>query len=206
MRYQGRLTDWNDDKGFGFVTPNGGGERAFVHIKAFGRVGRRPCDGDLINYEVSKDRMGRLQAGSIRLSGTPANTARENSAPAPTGQFAVGCGALFFIALGLLVAYGRLPVTVPFVYAMASLLTFMVYAFDKSAAMNKRRRTPENTLHLLALAGGWPGALLAQTTFRHKSRKIEFQTVFWATVLFNTAALGFLLTPDGASFLDTGLH
>ena len=24
MRYQGKITDWKDDKGFGFVMPNGG--------------------------------------------------------------------------------------------------------------------------------------------------------------------------------------
>ncbi len=53
MRYQGRITNWNDDKGYGFVTPNGGGEKAFVHITAFSNSHRRPTESDLITYELA---------------------------------------------------------------------------------------------------------------------------------------------------------
>jgi uncharacterized membrane protein YsdA (DUF1294 family) len=115
-------------------------------------------------------------------------------------------GVAFFLALALLVAAGKLPVFVVVIYLAASLLTFAFYGFDKSAAIHQRRRTPENTLHLLALAGGWPGALLAQARFRHKSRKVPFQAVFWLTVLVNLAALGWLLTPGGATLLASGLR
>ena len=48
MRHQGKITHWQDDKGFGFVEPDGGGERAFVHIKAFAVRSGRPAEGDLI--------------------------------------------------------------------------------------------------------------------------------------------------------------
>ena len=74
-------------------------------------------------------------------------------------------------------------------YAGMSLLTFVVYAIDKAAAQAQRWRTPESTLHLLALAGGWPGALLAQQWLRHKSVKQPFRTVFWLTVVINVAGL-----------------
>ena len=74
----------------------------------------------------------------------------------------------------------------------------MAYALDKSAAQQGAWRTRESTLHLLALCGGWPGALVAQQTLRHKSSKAEFRMVFWATVLLNMAALGFLVSPYGA--------
>ena len=74
-------------------------------------------------------------------------------------------------------------------YAGMSLLTFIIYAIDKAAARAQRRRTPESTLHLLALAGGWPGALLAQKWLRHKSVKQPFRTVFWLTVVINVAGL-----------------
>lgn len=74
-------------------------------------------------------------------------------------------------------------------YGFMSLLTYAVYAVDKSAARRRRHRVPERTLHLLALFGGWPGALLAQQRLRHKSRKADFLRLFWLTVLLNGALL-----------------
>jgi uncharacterized membrane protein YsdA (DUF1294 family) len=68
-----------------------------------------------------------------------------------------------------------------------SLLTFLAYAVDKSAAINGRWRTREKTLHLLSVAGGWPGALLAQQLLRHKCSKPSFVAVFWITVAANAA-------------------
>jgi uncharacterized membrane protein YsdA (DUF1294 family) len=75
-------------------------------------------------------------------------------------------------------------------------VAFCAYALDKSAARTGRWRTPEGTLHIFGLAGGWPGALVAQKVLRHKSQKQSFQLVFWATVLLNCSALGwFILEP-----------
>ena len=62
MRFVGRIEEWRDDRGFGFVTPNGGGARAFAHIKAFESKGRRPLVGDLISYEAVADDRRRLNA------------------------------------------------------------------------------------------------------------------------------------------------
>ena len=66
-----------------------------------------------------------------------------------------------------------------------SVITFIVYAVDKNAARRNTRRVPEKNLHLLALLGGWPGALLAQQMLRHKSVKQKFRLVFWTTVCGN---------------------
>ena len=91
------------------------------------------------------------------------------------------------------------------VYIAGSVITFLAYARDKSAARNNRWRTPESTLHLLSLIGGWPGALVAQRVLRHKSSKQPFRTVFWGTVLLNGAALIWVLTnPDVIAALETG--
>jgi cold shock CspA family protein len=38
MRYQGRIGEWKDDRGFGFITPNGGGPRVFLHISSPGTL------------------------------------------------------------------------------------------------------------------------------------------------------------------------
>jgi uncharacterized membrane protein YsdA (DUF1294 family) len=79
------------------------------------------------------------------------------------------------------------------VYCVLSIVTFAVYGLDKAAAKNGRRRTPENTLHLLSLAGGWPGALVAQRLFRHKNRKRSFRVAFWVTVAGNCGLLALVL-------------
>lgn len=86
-------------------------------------------------------------------------------------------------------------------YALASVACFIAYALDKAAARKGRRRTPERTLLLLGLAGGWPGALAAQHWLRHKSSKTSFLARFWFTVVLNVAALlalaAFLPGPQG---------
>ncbi|WP_293937380.1 DUF1294 domain-containing protein [Iodobacter sp.] len=78
-------------------------------------------------------------------------------------------------------------------YLLMSIVAFIAYAVDKSAAKNNRWRTQESTLHFLGLLGGWPGALLAQWVLRHKSKKAAFMVVFWATVLINCVALAWFL-------------
>jgi uncharacterized membrane protein YsdA (DUF1294 family) len=81
------------------------------------------------------------------------------------------------------------------VYLVASVVTYVAYRWDKSAAKAGDQRTPERRLHFLALAGGWPGALLAQRFERHKSAKAGFRNVFWGTVVVNIAAFLALCSP-----------
>lgn len=85
------------------------------------------------------------------------------------------------------------------IYLGASVITFLAYARDKAAAGSGSRRTPETTLHGLALACGWPGALLAQQVLRHKSSKLEFRSTFWGTVVLNVAGFVVLCSPLGRS-------
>ncbi|VVM69891.1 hypothetical protein PS662_01742 [Pseudomonas fluorescens] len=70
-------------------------------------------------------------------------------------------------------------------YGIVSVLAFFLYWSDKRKAQTDRWRTPENVLHAVELAGGWPGALIAQQVFRHKTRKISFQLLFWMIVLLH---------------------
>ena len=76
-----------------------------------------------------------------------------------------------------------------FLYIVASVAAFVAYGVDKSAAQRGRWRTPESTLHVLSLIGGWPGALVAQRVFRHKSRKQSFRAAFYFTAVLNCMAL-----------------
>lgn len=68
-------------------------------------------------------------------------------------------------------------------YVLASLLTFYLYWHDKRQARGNAWRTPERVLHAAELCGGWPGALLAQQRFRHKTRKLPYQLKFWTIVI-----------------------
>src|SRR4051812_42297299 len=72
-------------------------------------------------------------------------------------------------------------------YAVMSVVTFAVYAFDKSRAARGGWRVRESHLHALALLCGWPGALLAQQVFRHKRRKVGFMLVTLLIVALHVA-------------------
>jgi uncharacterized membrane protein YsdA (DUF1294 family) len=96
----------------------------------------------------------------------------------------------FLVALAALAAVGRLEISWLALYYGASVITYGVYARDKKAAQNAGWRTPESTLHLMSLVGGWPGALIAQVLLRHKTRKPSFLVGYWFTVIVNCIALG----------------
>lgn len=104
---------------------------------------------------------------------------------------------LSFATLGVGWWTAKLPTAVIGLYAFMSLMAIAMYARDKSAARDRTRRTPENTLHLVAVFGGWPGALVAQDLFRHKSSKASFQVVFWLTVVVNCGVLAWILKGNG---------
>jgi cold shock CspA family protein len=66
MDQQGRLTQWNDAKGYGFITPLSTGPRVFVHISQFQQRNRRPCLNELLTYVIDHDEQGRLRAMEVR--------------------------------------------------------------------------------------------------------------------------------------------
>lgn len=198
MRQQGRITTWNDDKGFGFITRNGDGPVVFVHVHALRDRRRRPVGGELVSYAVGRDAKGRPRAIDVAFVGAP------KPAPAAGAPNNVGIviGIVFLATLVACAVAGRLPWGFVAGYALASLVTFFAYGLDKGAARTGRWRTPESTLHGLAVIGGWPGAAIAQRTFRHKNRKTAFLVVFWSTALLNSAALAWLVfAPAGRSFM-----
>lgn len=193
MRVKGTITSWNDEKGYGFIKSNAGGERVFVHIKAFRNRSRRPTPNDIVSFSLSKDGKGRARAVNATLAGdrfAPARQKKSSFLPVPV---AMG----FLVIVGFAVAAEKVSPLIPAIYLAVSLATFTLYALDKSAAQRGEWRTQETTLHLLALAGGWPGALVAQQKLRHKSRKRSFQVVFWITVILNCSGFIWLMTPDG---------
>ncbi|MBA6097301.1 MULTISPECIES: DUF1294 domain-containing protein [Pseudomonas] len=88
-------------------------------------------------------------------------------------------------------------------YPAMSLVSVMLYWQDKHQARQQAWRTPEKVLHASELLGGWPGALLAQQLFRHKTRKLSYQLLFWAIVLLHQVFWADWLFFDGR-FLPLG--
>ncbi len=198
-RYKGRITEWQDDRGFGFVKPMNGGGPVFIHATSFANRSRRPVGNELVTYALKKDTKGRMQGVDVRFSRARTKSRPTRPATRPgRNAGALMLAAVFFGLVSTAVMIDRLPLIVLGVYLVATPITFSVYAWDKAAAQTNRWRTPEAQLHLLALIGGWPGALLAQRLLRHKSRKKPFRVVFWATVVLNCAMLVWIVYDPGA--------
>ena len=151
----------------------------------------------------SVDAQGRRQATRVRFAGSGQRRlpGRNNSV-----VYALAIAGLFLCGMAILMVAGMLPFWLCALYFGASFVAFVVYAWDKMAARGGRSRTPEKSLHLLGLIGGWPGALVARQVFRHKSKKQPFIIVFWGTVAVNVIVLMWLLSPKGRSVLESILQ
>ncbi len=115
---------------------------------------------------------------------------------------AILISAILLGAIGTSALRGYLPILILYIYLASGLVAFLAYAIDKFSAQRGGWRISEKTLHLLSLAGGWTGAWIAQQSFRHKTSKSEFRTVFWVTVVANCIALAYLYTSAGQAWLD----
>ncbi|UTW60257.1 DUF1294 domain-containing protein [Kordiimonas sp. SCSIO 12603] len=73
-------------------------------------------------------------------------------------------------------------------FGTLSFITLCMYGWDKRASIKGNWRVKENTLHLFAILGGWPGAICGQKLFRHKTKKRSFRIRFFATCFINIAA------------------
>ena len=195
MRLQGRVVEWNDPRGYGFVVTHAAEQRIFLHMNHVSRGHlRRPKVGDIVTYQVTMDDRGRARATAVRFASQARWQAARRSSRPHVG-FAEVVLSGFGVVLGVAVWTGRLPWFVIPAAIILSGVTFLSYLHDKRAALRQGQRTPENTLHALALFGGWPGAWMAQKYLRHKSSKASFQQVFWMTVAINACAL-LWLGPD----------
>lgn len=74
---------------------------------------------------------------------------------------------------------------------LASPICFAAYGIDKRRATRQQDRISERTLHLLALLGGWPGAVLGQRTFHHKTQKVSFRVVLGLILVLHAGLIVF---------------
>lgn len=208
MERHGVLKSWNDEKGFGFIQPDDGNQRVFVHISVVRGEGR-PSLGQRVLFVSKVNQQGRLLATHMRseeLAVDRPATRRKPVAPAPAKAAPpsakrrrsgprrriehVWPKLLIWLALcslpllGVVMLYLQRGLAQPLLlYPAASLCCYLLYRSDKRLARKGQRRIPENLLHVAELLGGWPGALIAQQRYRHKTRKLSYQVPFWLIVV-----------------------
>ncbi len=186
----GTLVQWDDAKGYGFIAPDGGPARLFVHIQAFAARAERPVVGERLSFQAGSDAQGKPRALAVRPIKAPPLPA----APRDRSRVLLLVPAFAGFVLACHLLWG-LPNWLWGIYSAMSMATFIVYALDKRAARQGAWRVGEKTLHGLSLACGWPGALLAQQLLRHKSVKPAFRRIYWLTVILNIAAFAAVFTP-----------
>lgn len=196
MRFEGLLKTWNDERGFGFIQPTNGGQEVFVHIKSFPTGYGRPALNLNVTFEVEQTADGKKRAKNVLLV-RPARVSNHTNSKTSTqweksSIFALISFALLYLTVTLV--WGT-PGLLALGYVGMSLTCGLFYAHDKSAAQINEWRTPEGTLLMLGLLGGWPGAIVAQQMLRHKTSKVSFRVAFWLTVLLNVGAFLAFTTP-----------
>lgn len=182
MAQQGELIEWNDERGFGFIRPDDGSPRLFVHISQIARIATRPRTGDRVSYAVGPGRDGKSAAIGVTIAGANPlkgrSLARGVEVAAPRHNRIrpyIGLALLALLLSGWLA--GSISVVLVALYLVLGLASAWLYYSDKQSAQAGEWRTSEAMLHGLDLALGIIGGLLAQQLFRHKTAKPGFAAV-----------------------------
>lgn len=187
MRVKGKVIKWKDEKGFGFIQPTNGKPEIFFHKNCLLNQLRRPDVGDEVSFKIVTNQEGKDRAERVLFQGErdPRKTDRIFD------FFYLSISFLFLFGIGTLIFFKKIDPLILIFYCLLSLITFLLYRNDKIKAQNDQWRTPENKLHFCSLIGGWPGALVAQRIFHHKSRKESFQGIYRITVILNILGVSF---------------
>ncbi|WP_318440087.1 cold shock and DUF1294 domain-containing protein [Photobacterium leiognathi] len=202
MTQKGKIISWNQQKGFGFISPDNGGDDVFFHVSALVDKQSRPRIQEPVNFKLGTDSKGRLSASKVTFVNTHSGLDKYTARFSKAQWFSV----IFLGFVALSIVLFQCPYQVLVAYLVLSVVTFAVYAHDKRAAQAEKWRTKEATLHLLALIGGWPGALWAQKILRHKSQKQPFKAILWLTIIVNCAAFVLSFTPEGMALIKQALQ
>jgi uncharacterized membrane protein YsdA (DUF1294 family)/cold shock CspA family protein len=193
--YQGIIKTWKTDRGFGFIQSTASEKDIFIHIRDLKHAGYEPKIGDSVDFKLMSDKAGKVRAYDATINGQeivhkpvkrPVYAKNADRPKKKLGVLFILIALIPFVFSVLLIKEQRI-VAPLFIYLIMSGVTFLAYAIDKTKAHKNQWRTQESTLHLLELAGGWPGALISQKVIRHKNKKLSFQVVFWFIVVLHLA-------------------
>lgn len=191
VRLNGRVSGWETERGFGWIEYEGGS--LFAHIREFEK-GFLPRVGDEVTFVTGLDPKGRICAKALLAR-------RKDIGPSLRSM-------LKLLPLLILPFWANLKMPfavwmLPTAMLPMSVAAWMMYRQDKKLAMGGGWRITETELHGLELFGGWPGAFLAQQKYRHKTRKLSYQAIFWSIVfLYQLAALNMVL--DQLLWIEAG--
>ncbi len=179
----GTISEWNAEKGYGFITLSGQSKRIFFQLSDVSNREHLPKVDEYVRFELTKDVYGTVRATHVQR-------------PA-TFNFSVALAVWFTTVLCSSVYLFDYSVIACVFYFLVSSITYAVYAFDKSAEQAGSWRVPTFTLYLLALIGGWPGALLAQSFLYHRYHDDTFKLIFWLMTIINFSTYCWTLTEQG---------
>lgn len=198
-RYQGRLLEWHDEQGYGFIQgiTDSKHQRVFLHIKNFKQQGPRPIIGCVVEYELTLDPKGRPQAVNVsyvkakQVQQVQATKTKSNSNLAWHPIYILML--IYWVGLFVLSAFGMLPSLSLMAIMLINAYTYWAYYKDKQAAIQQDQRISEQHLLLVCALGGWTAAWFAGQHFRHKTEKQPFKTYYFLSILVNFVLVLFAL-------------
>jgi CspA family cold shock protein len=79
----GTVKFFNENKGYGFIAPDGGGNDAFVHMTALERSGMRTLrENQRVSYDLQQDNRGKMSAVNLKSAEEPTKSATSEAQPA----------------------------------------------------------------------------------------------------------------------------
>ena len=176
----------NPKEGYGFIRPEAARnqEGRDVHFSLRQVEGHKAVrQGQAVSYYVTRSDRG-VTALKVRPG---------SALSIPYLKFLlIGIVSALLLLGGLVIVFEQpasLPIWIALWAGAFSIATYGVYAYDKAQAQSSGLRVPEAVLHLMGALGGTPGAFIAMRTLHHKTRKQQFQIIFWLIV---AAQVGFL--------------
>ena len=194
-RYQGRLIEWHDEQGYGFIQgiSDPRHTRVFLHISHFERSGPRPIVGCVLDYQLGLDPQARPQALKVRyVKAQQVQKPAQSPAPQKLAFHPIYMlMTLYWVGLLVLSHFQQLPNFSLLVILLINAYCYWLFYQDKQAAIAGKARVSEQQLLMLCALGGWTAAWFAAQHFRHKTQKQPFKTHFALSIVMHFALIAF---------------